>query len=221
MFGNPKAVERAIEAAVPNIQKVKELRDQQQQFESSVTLLDKEKKRVVKAIAKGTITDDEAKTELDELRKKSEEHRHKLQTINAHLDHLPSAELVRSASNEVAGRLQRALFPARRHNRKIGMIDWSPIVMLKVSELDDYIGRMSWEDKRGLMELVFAGTIPDGRRAGVYVEFLNDKNGKPKWRYSIRGHISKEQLRPSSVETLNQWRDEDDSDSELCVTKCA
>jgi site-specific DNA recombinase len=224
MFGNPAAVQRAIERAVPDRQKVKGLRDQHARLESAIQKSKSSIQRVVDLVADGTIQKDEAQVKLTELRQQGEKQHHDLAKVNAQLEGLPSPDVVKAVSGEIVDRFQRAMFPSLRHERKIGLlpvadksgeIDYSASLTMRIdaADADEAIRTMTWEDKRRLLELVFSMPLADGRRAGVYVEWLpTNRNSKPKWKYSIRGHLNKEHLAPWSVEQLNYFESDCDDD---------
>jgi hypothetical protein len=133
---------------------------------------------LVRAIGDGTITDADAKLEMNRLKEEIEKQQTLLQRIIDQLDTMPSAELIQTHSAEVVDRFQRALFPTHRHQRGIGPI----MVPLKVGKkgesvldaslyfdiraADSCIGNMSWDDKRTLLQLTCGCTTPDGKRGG-------------------------------------------------------
>jgi hypothetical protein len=57
--------------------------------------------------------------------------------------------------------------------------------MLKAKLANRAFEKMSWPDKRALLQMVFSGKRPDGHRMGVFIEWL----GGGKCRYSIHGHL--------------------------------
>lgn len=202
VFGNPKAVERAIEEAIPNPKKVAELRNQESRLTALLADTDKGVKRIVDLAADGTLSKSEVKEKIAVLREQKENHEEKLQKIKDQLEHLPGADLIRTASENAVEQFHQAMFPAKRGERKIGLIEingrLSAKLHFKVQQADDCLKNMSWDDRRALMESVFAGHTPDGKRAGVYIEWaLHD--GKPRWRYSIRGLINEDSLLPSGI----------------------
>jgi hypothetical protein len=48
--------------------------------------------------------------------------------------------------------------------------------------------KMSEDEKRALVELVFSGKTLDGKRMGVYIEW-NEKG----WKFNIHGHLIEEE----------------------------
>ena len=85
---------------------------------------------------------------------------------------------------------------------------------------------MTWDEKRALVEAVFGGQTPDGKRAGVYIQW-QPTGKRPTWSYSIRGLIKNERLRPiMNPEQLEEdLLDPEELDRKRArkngVTKCA
>jgi hypothetical protein len=66
---------------------------------------------------------------------------------------------------------------------------------------------MPYENKRALLEMIFAGKMPNGARMGIYIEWKD--NGR--WHFDIHGHlIDRENLR-----LLSKTRRERKLDDEL------
>lgn len=85
---------------------------------------------------------------------------------------------------------------------------------VKMENAMDY-HKMTWEEKRALVEQVFGGTTPDGGRMGVYIERLPAKGKRFNWRYSIRGQIVEEKLIPKSIASFERF-DRFDPARDLC-----
>jgi hypothetical protein len=66
---------------------------------------------------------------------------------------------------------------------------------------------MSWEQKRMLVEDVFGGTTPDGRRMGIYVNPVDTGRHVKhrRWSYEIRGQIEGEGVLSGSAGTKCAW----------------
>jgi DNA invertase Pin-like site-specific DNA recombinase len=170
LFGNPDAVQKAIEAATPNLDKVNEYRDRLQRINSALEEVAAARDRIIRLISKGTITEEQAEKELGELKTRQEEFTQEVHRLNASLTNVPTPEEIRQMAEKVSGMGIKRV-PIR--------------VLLKQWEANrDYDG-MSFEQKRYLVELVFGGRTPEGKRLGVYV-----KPGEGKtWNYHILGHL--------------------------------
>lgn len=161
-FGNPLAVQRAIDEATPNRDKIAEYQERQKRLEDALAKVKVGRDRILRLVTKGTITDTDAEDELSALAKREQGHHEELSRLEECLANVPTKELMHA----VAGRVS-AKFTALRHHAN--------------ASLDD----MTWDDRRLLCQTVFGGNLPDGRRMGVYISWDEDKQ----WRYTIRGHL--------------------------------
>jgi hypothetical protein len=64
---------------------------------------------------------------------------------------------------------------------KIGKLKYSP----------EHYAKMTFDDKRKLLQSVFTGKDPDGNRCGVYIK-KDNKDKKQPWLYEIRGNFISE-----------------------------
>lgn len=235
-FGNVKAVERAIKAAIPNQGEVIELRAQQVKVEQALVKVEQAKEKVVDAIAEGVITKGDAKVKMERLRAREAEHKEQLHKIKTALEHLPSEDTVRTISEKTVARLQAALYPTKRLDRRIGLVEhqgngktrWSAKLAMQVDDLDQpedveaVINAMPWEEQRGLIETVFSAETADGRPSGVYIHWHQVKGeDKPRWSYAIRG-IVEPNISESKTKTKSQIRNMDRKRfaNALCLPSC-
>ena len=164
-FGNPKGVERAIQKAIPNLDKINKLRERIGRIDDEVESIAKGRERLIARLAKDTIDEAEADRQLI----KSKDRRDRLQEertrLTEGLNGIPDPAQIKKHGKAMSASMQ-ALIRAHRH-----------------APLEE----MSYEDRRALVEQVFSGTGLDGRRLGVYVE---PGQGSPKrFRFTIHGHL--------------------------------
>jgi DNA invertase Pin-like site-specific DNA recombinase len=152
LFGNPAAVQRAVEAATPDRAKVDGYRHRLSLVGKELEDLGTSRDRVIRFISKGSITEEQADKQLGELKDREALLQKELHRLNQELAHTPTAEEVCDA----AERVSKAFNKARQ---------WA----MKQTINSDFDG-MTWDDKKSLFQMVFSGTTPDGRRMGVYVE---------------------------------------------------
>jgi DNA invertase Pin-like site-specific DNA recombinase len=165
-FGNPIAVQRAIEAATPNADKVDEARDRLRRLSAELDKLKASRDRVVRFIAKGTIDDADAEAELAELKKRESLLVKESDRLKADIAHAPSPERVKATAERMSD-----LFRG-----------WSSL-WCKADTVNSRIEKMTWEERRALCQLVFGGRDRDGMPLGIYVE----RDGNGGWRFMIRG----------------------------------
>jgi hypothetical protein len=177
LFGNPAAVLRAVEEATPNGDKLQESRERQAQLRADLAGVKAARERVVRAISRGTLNDDQADTELRALKGREDALAGQLTALEAALADAPDPEEVRRSAAQIAERFNRAKAEANLNPEA-----------------------MSWEEQRTLVELVFAGRsagagylTPQGERRGIYVKRTGRKGSwHQEWAYRISGRVAVE-----------------------------
>jgi len=174
-FGNPQAVERAVQRASGDMEKVREYQARVERLGSELAKVKTGRQKILDWVLTGKIPDAEAEAKLDEAKgreaKLIEERNH----LTDYLGNRPSPEQIEDVSKRVAAQFRK--FSARISTAR-----------RLASRLP--LSRMSWEDQRALLERVFSGTTPEGRRMGVYIAW-NDKGTD--WTFSLRGHLIQEE----------------------------
>ena len=68
-------------------------------------------------------------------------------------------------------------------------VDASLVAKKRIANHD--FDAMSWAEKRSLAELVFGGHDSEGRRLGVYIQWIDGQECRRRksWKYIIRGHL--------------------------------
>ena len=174
LWGNPKAVEKALADAEPNKAEIDKARKRLAAIEAEQAKIKSGRERILAYIAKGIITDEQAEKRLTAI--KNEE------TILA------------EESDRLQQRLAGALSPEDRKH----LADQVVVVRRRAgSDRRDVIRaaqdpeKMTWEQKRTLVQDVFGDKTPDGKRMGIYISPIdtepNQKNRR--WRYEIRGRL--------------------------------
>jgi DNA invertase Pin-like site-specific DNA recombinase len=171
-FGNAERVRKAVEEATPDPAQADKARARQARLTAEAERLAAAKQRVVRLIAKGTLTDDEADAELKKLRAGEAEVRKELDALAPLLEDLPDPVEIKKVAKRVAA----------------GARAWAERVIAN----GDFDG-MTWEERRALCQMVFGGKTRDGRRLGVYVTW--DDSGPTQahvsrpWRYRVLGRL--------------------------------
>lgn len=174
LFGNPAAVERAVRAATPDAGEVDELRARHQRLTAEIAKVDQGRGRVVDAIADGALTKDQAKGKLAQLAEREGQLRAELAAVDVKLQGTPTPEEVKAAGAWVAGQFRR-------------YTDAYQVAQTRLANHD--VTRMTYDDQRALMETVFGGTLPDGRRMGVYVHWQEKRKRCTPWEYRLLGRL--------------------------------
>jgi len=160
MLGDVDGMSQAMFRAIPNADKIKELRERKSLLESELKKIDLGKQRIVSAIVKGIISDDDAKKEMDNIRNQAERMETEIRGIAGQLENLPTEQQIKTN----AALIKRMI---------AGYYD-SP----------QRLWRMSFDEKKKLLQIAFGAKDTQGRRLGVYVD-KGDRKGH--FRYEIRG----------------------------------
>jgi DNA invertase Pin-like site-specific DNA recombinase len=165
LFGNADRVRKAVEAAVPDQDKVAQDRAQLSRVSGDLEKVRAGRDRLIDAITEGAVTAAHAKAKLAELDSREQALAAERDGLAALLEGLPTPEEVEAQAERASAAFKATL---DRVNR-------------------DY-DTMTWEEKRALLGMVFGGKLPDGRRLGVYVE-RDDRPGRRVWYYRIMGRL--------------------------------
>jgi DNA invertase Pin-like site-specific DNA recombinase len=175
LFGNPVAVQRAVEAATQNREAVNELRARLERIMAALGKTGEARDRVIRFISRGTISEEEAEKELAELKDREAALREELGLINVTLEHQPTAAEVNAAAEAMA-----AAFRPRKMNAKL---------LVAKMEINTDFGGMSWEQARALVQMVFSGKTTEGKRMGIHIERNRGSRRRPCWDYQIAGRL--------------------------------
>lgn len=183
MFGDQKALERAMEAAVPDLEKVSGLAESRERLLEKLEKNKRQRARTMSLMHEETLPEGEGREALLKIKESDTKLQEKLAAVDSQLDGTITSATRREVADTVAQAFKK-LSPARRR------------AILKAP-----VNEVTWEDRRGLAQSVFGGTLPDGRRMGVYITWDDDApktadhvatgRGKP-WRYSVIGHLVNE-----------------------------
>ncbi len=171
LWGNPAAVEKAMADAEPNKAEAEKARKRLGRIDADLEKVKTGRQRIIGFIGKGTIEEADAEGQLNDLREREIK-------LSEEADKL-RAVLTETLTEEDRKRLAKRVVSARR---------W---VAMRDAERPE---TMTYEQKRMLIEDVFGGKLPDGRRMGVYVTPIDLERGTKgrRWQYEIRGRIQAE-----------------------------
>lgn len=175
MFGNPDAVARALERAVPNRAKIAAATKEYESLNAKLKQIERSRERILELVVKETISATQTEKKLLELKQREELLLDQLEQAMSTLDHVPNAEGIRTAAGTVA-RVFRGAVASQR-------------ARAFARDAKTKFELMTWDDKRSLAETVFNGRQPDGRPCGVYIEKIDGQATKRRkqWAFTIRG----------------------------------
>lgn len=179
LFGNPAAIEKAMRAAMPNMDRV---RKQRKQIESELAKIQRGRDRVLKLITDELVSDADAERQLEQLKLRENQLRKQQDTLDQF--HVPDADDIRNVALYV---------------EKIG-----DSIILTDDGGNEYVGgndvvtwmSMTGDDRKKLIETAFASPHLDGSPAGVYIT-VNPK-GRQRFSYNLRGILNTSRLSRAS-----------------------
>lgn len=174
-FGNPAAVRSAVEEAIPNLERIKQTEKRLEEVEGSLSKVKTGRAKVLGLVSRLLVTDQQAEDQLaalaaDEARLGAE----RLQLIE-YVSNRPTPHAIEEVAQKLSSRFRCATYPTKAAIRMVS----------KIRLANSQIEEMSWRDKRALLEAVFSGKTPEGRRMGVHISW--DESGN--WRYKIEGRL--------------------------------
>ena len=161
MYGDIENMERAMFRAIPDTAKIGRLREQKHTLEKHLENVDTERKRLIKSIAKGIISDADAKETIGEIKERETILTEKTEKIGLELEKVPSENQIK---------------------RKAALIKRT---LAAVYTRPGRLSKMSFEDKRKIVQIACGGKDAKGTRCGVYIK-KPVKAGEPVT-YEIKG----------------------------------
>lgn len=173
-FGNLAGVERAIEQATPNMAKIKETRKKMAKLQADLEGIERSRNAVLTLVDKESISIEQAETKLNDIKSREALFNDKLEGLAASIDYAPSPEAIKATAKQVVESFSKPRVSARKR--------------LAIRDAND-LSKMTYADKRALVETVFMGRMPDGAPMGVYVDPIEGQENfrTKKWAFTLRG----------------------------------
>jgi site-specific DNA recombinase len=169
-FGNPSAVAKAMEAAIPKDEKIQEAVKRREQVERELRKANAGLQRIIELVANDNISDADVKIQIPKAKEKIHKFEAEIASLDEQLASVPTREKIRSVSESVSKRF------LRYSNGRL---------VAKVSDANRAFEKMTYKERRELCETVFNGKTAHGKRMGVFVSWETRK----KWRWRIEGHL--------------------------------
>jgi DNA invertase Pin-like site-specific DNA recombinase len=178
LFGNPAAVQWAVEEATPNREKIDELRKRRERLAAALAKTQEAQEKFLRLMAKGVVTEDRAEKQLGELKAEEDASKAQLEALDDELANVPNAEQIEDAAERCAAAFGKYKIASARPEARRMQANFDP-------------DAMTWEERRALVEMVFAGKTPDGRRLGVSIEAPagEQPHRMKRWNFRIRGRL--------------------------------
>jgi len=169
-FGNPVAVQQAIERASGDMEQVSEYQARMERVDADLKKIETGRQRILDLIVKGTITTAQTEAKLSDLKDREAKLREEQGRLADYLGNRPSPEQIKAVSKKVAAEMTRLQCRTTTARRVASRKPFS---------------KMTEAEKTALLQMVFSGKTPDGKRMGIHIEFDDMGN----WTFSIRGHL--------------------------------
>lgn len=163
MLGNRQAVREAIERAQPDIGKLSKLQQRMKRHVANLKTIEEGRQRLLRRVVKGTIEEQHADAQLIELREREGKTQDQIAEVQALIERYPDPDALDNAT--------------RKYSKA------------RIACLERDYSHMTHDQKRKLVETVFAGKTTNGLRMGIYVESIPEYvNKRPRhWSWSIQG----------------------------------
>lgn len=158
-FGDFEQVERAINRTVPDVSHREELTNEQARIVKELHRAATRKEKIINSIGEGTITNADAKPNIDKIKLFEETAQRQLLQIEQELANMPDPKLIKRVSYWAA----KVISDATRNN---------PALIFK----------RSYQWKRRLVERAFGGVNHNGSHYGVFIDYVDNH-----FTYEIRG----------------------------------
>jgi site-specific DNA recombinase len=167
MFGDVANLEKAMERAIPNTEKLEKMDKQHKHLKRELIEIKKSKKRIYRFIATKKREDEEAAEALADLSGQETHIFKEIERLEAVLSSVPS----------IKSRKRKAHLWKRQ--------------MESTYKSSSKISKMSYDDKKALFQNAFSGKDDKGNRLGVYVSQVL-RNKKEQIRYDIKGILGED-----------------------------
>lgn len=167
-LGDPARVRRAVERATPNAGRIEALEAEKDRLDHKLTRLDNERQKIVQAIGKGLITDEDVRKGMEKVRNGEAACQERITTIETMLEQLPDLATV-------------------GHFSKLGRK-----VLAHATKNPRNLERWTYERKRELVEAAFIGKDAEGKPLGVWLHFTD--NPEHPYNVEMRGALENTML---------------------------
>jgi len=175
-FGNRAAMEKAIQAAIPDFGEIDKLETNKGEMDQEIKQIKTDRDRLLDLALKGVIEDSDLKEKMTRLRERESLLKDQIAGIKQKLCNIPSAETVGQKADLLKSHIESIYSSG-----------------LEFAEMD-------FDEKRKLLQLAFTGQDPDETRPGVYIT----KDGENDWSFEIKGVIPGTTIR--DFLPLEAWR---------------
>ncbi len=161
LFGDRKRIEQTMRTASTDLGLAKKLESQITKWEKEIRKISKDEEKLVEAVLDNILTKNVIKKKMDEFSIRKESIASDIQIAKRKLEQIATEEELHGRSEQIKRRIERSFLTS-----------------------DHRLKEMSFNEKRELLQSLFNGKDPEGRRYGVYLEKRTTH-----WFYKIKGNF--------------------------------
>ncbi len=165
LFGDKDKLEKAIVEAVPDASVRPQLEKEIKGLKVTLTSVKKQKNQLLDVVMRGVFEDEDIRSRMDLLKEKEDRVKEQIAGCNKTLNKIPSEDEVKRKTQFAMNVLKYA------NTRYLNSVE--------------HLSKMTWEERRKLVELVFSHFNNATKSDGVYV-----KKTDQGWQYEIQGSFS-------------------------------
>jgi hypothetical protein len=190
--GNPPAIRRAIEAAVPNLETIKAKQAECEVLRAKLAKIPLARAKRLRAFDDDLVPEDEVRADLAKLKAEEGTLLGELRDAESTLDQLVTPAQTTSAAKQMSEWAYDEFHNVVKNEPRKTVRPSTNAVLTARASLAEYFDHITWEQKRELIDYVFAGKKVDGRKPGVHVWGIDGQVGHryKLWRYQLVGNIA-------------------------------
>ncbi|MDX2498415.1 MAG: hypothetical protein QNL11_11030, partial [Desulfobacterales bacterium] len=165
IFGDTVKIEQAIKEAMPNLDEIKSLNLQLKQLEKERADSKRKIECLIDSIEEGMGDVKSIKERITKHEKRIKTLGHEIAITKSRIEKIPSENKIKSKAHMLKRMIKGYYSHSPKHYKK-----------------------MSFDDRRRLLQAVFSGTDPEGNRCGIYLT-KDGKNKEKPWAYQIKGNF--------------------------------
>ncbi len=173
-LGNVTKIREAIEAANPKAQELAKVQQEIEDKTAELRRIDAKRQRFISAYGDGLLSKDQLADRVRSIEDSENVIRERMEGLTARLGSAPPPDVVKSAAARLAKR--RAIIRGAMNSKELS--------------------RMTWKQKRELLDVFLAGKGPTGEPLGVFVNrdpgWTKQGRNNRRWQFQIRGRFTLE-----------------------------
>ncbi|HEA66901.1 MAG TPA: hypothetical protein ENI07_08800 [Desulfobacterales bacterium] len=180
IYGDIDEMQKSMLRAIPDNSKVEKLRDQKQAFGNELEKVEGKLQRVIESIADDLISTDEAKKVIEKIREREILLKGEIEKIRPQVENIPTKEQIHRRAKLIRRQLEVVYFRPGR------------------------LKKMTFDNKRKIIQTAFGGKDSEGARHGVYLSKPEKAGGPVTYEIKgifedVQGQLSKKKEKENSL----------------------